>query len=177
MSGTVHLFARGRPLRGVVRPPLTTGAGVPSGPLRYAVNIIGQNGGPVRLSVPSVERSPLFSLCSRWTKEWEGAWVVHSLTLRTSPGRSPSDLRLSVSRRPKSTATWFAGITIATAATALSGATAATQSDLLPSGAVTSTRGSPALMLRIFGICTALHAFSSPEVCHNQTDPLNFPMT
>jgi hypothetical protein len=72
-----------------------------------------------------------------------GRWGVsmgHSLTLRTSPGRSPL-LGLSVSRRFKSVATWFAGITCATAATASSCATAAAQSDLLPSGAVTSTMG------------------------------------
>jgi hypothetical protein len=65
----------------------------------------------------------------------------HSLILRTSPGRRPSNLRLSVSRCLESVATWFAGITSATAATALCRATAATQSDLLPSGAVTSTMG------------------------------------
>jgi hypothetical protein len=65
----------------------------------------------------------------------------HSLILRTSPGRRPSNLRLSVSRSLESLATWFAGITSAIAATALSRATAATQSDLLPSGAVTSTMG------------------------------------
>jgi hypothetical protein len=73
-----------------------------------------------------------------------GRWAVrigHSLTLRTSPGRRPF-LGLSVSRRFESVATWFDGISSATAATASSCATAATQSDLLPSGAVTSTMGS-----------------------------------
>jgi hypothetical protein len=49
-------------------------------------------------------------------------------------------------------ATWLAGIRIATTATAFSGATAAAQSDLLPSGAVTSTTGMSLLMLSIFGI-------------------------
>jgi UPF0716 family protein affecting phage T7 exclusion len=49
-------------------------------------------------------------------------------------------------------ATWLAGIRIATTATAFSGATAAAQSDLLPSGAVTSTTGMSLLMPSIFGI-------------------------
>jgi hypothetical protein len=65
----------------------------------------------------------------------------HSLILRTSPGRRPPNLGLSVSPCLESVATWFAGITSVTAATASSRATAAAQSDLLPSGAVTSTMG------------------------------------
>jgi hypothetical protein len=65
----------------------------------------------------------------------------HSLILRTSPGRRPPNLRLSVSRCLESVATWFPGITSVTAATASSRATAAAQSDLLPSGAATSTMG------------------------------------
>jgi hypothetical protein len=67
--------------------------------------------------------------------------IGHSLTIRTSPGRSPF-LGLSVIRRLESVAIWFGGITAFTAAKASSCATAATQSDLLPSGAVTSTMGS-----------------------------------
>jgi len=50
-------------------------------------------------------------------------------------------------------AAWFAGIIRATAATALGGSTAATQSDLRPSGAVTSTMGSPVGMFVIVRIC------------------------
>jgi hypothetical protein len=73
--------------------------------------------------------------------------VGHSLTFRTSPRRSASDRRVSVSRRCESAATWFAGITPFTASTALARATAAAQSDLLPSGAVTSTMG---ILVRTF---------------------------
>ena len=94
------------------------------------------------------------------------------MTLPTSPGRSPTDFRLSDSRRPKRIATWFAGITNATAATAFSGATAATQSDLVPSVAMTSTSGSPVLMLPIFGICVGNRPFPSLKLSHNQTDPM-----
>ena len=64
----------------------------------------------------------------------------HSLNLRTSPGRNPY-LGLSVSCSFESVATWFAGITTCTAAKAASCGTAAAHSDLLPSGAVTSTTG------------------------------------
>jgi hypothetical protein len=49
-------------------------------------------------------------------------------------------------------ATWLAGISIATAATAFSGTTAAAQSDQLPSGAVTSTTGMSLQMLPIIEI-------------------------
>jgi hypothetical protein len=79
----------------------------------------------------------------------------HSRILRTSPGRSASDLRLSVSRNFVSVATWPAGITIATAATAFSGVAAAAQSDLLPSGAVTSTTGILVLTFAILECCAA----------------------
>src|SRR5260370_31468272 len=73
----------------------------------------------------------------------------HSLTFLTSPRRSASDFRVIVNRCRVSAATKFAGITCFTAATALAFATAATQSDLRPSGAMTSTTG---IFLRTFDI-------------------------
>lgn len=87
----------------------------------------------------------------------------HSLTLRTSPGRSSSDFRLSVSRYLVSVATWFAGISFATAATALSRATAASQSDLRPSGAVTTTMGIPSSRARR-SCCPRLVCFLAIEI-------------
>jgi hypothetical protein len=84
--------------------------------------------------------------------------MIHSLTLRTSPGRSASDFRVSVSRRRERVATKFAGITPSTAATASAFATAATHSDLPPSGAVTSTMGILVRTLCIFRICSARRA-------------------
>jgi hypothetical protein len=77
--------------------------------------------------------------------------LAHSLTFRTSPRRSTSEFRVSVSRRSVSSATWFAGITSFTAATARACSTAAIQSDLLPSGAVTCTMGILKRTVRIFG--------------------------
>jgi hypothetical protein len=47
-------------------------------------------------------------------------------------------------------------MTVTTAATAFSGAAAAAQSDLLPSGAVTSTTGILVVTLAILDICGAL---------------------
>jgi hypothetical protein len=55
-----------------------------------------------------------------------------------------------------SVAVWPAGITIATAATACSGAAAAAQSDLLPSGAVTSTTGILVLTFASLEFCDAI---------------------
>jgi hypothetical protein len=55
--------------------------------------------------------------------------VGHSVTFRTSPGRSISAFRVIVSRRFVSVAQQFAGITCFTASTAFAFATAATQRD------------------------------------------------
>jgi hypothetical protein len=87
----------------------------------------------------------------------------HSLTLRTSPGRSSSDFRLGVRRCLVSVATWFAGIIFATAATALSRATAASQSDLRPSGAVTTTMFIPSARARR-SFCRRLICFLAIEI-------------
>jgi hypothetical protein len=76
----------------------------------------------------------------------------HSLSFRTSPGRSISDFRLIVSRCVVSAAAQSGGITCFTASTALAFATAATQSDLWPSGAMTSTTG---ILVRTFGMLGA----------------------
>src|ERR1700730_8597077 len=62
-------------------------------------------------------------------------------------------------------------MTCFTAATALAFATAATQRDFWPSGAMTSTMGILVRTLGIIGICAPSWAFSSPEPCHNQADP------
>src|SRR5258708_19216171 len=72
----------------------------------------------------------------------------HSMIFRTSPRRSTSDFRVIVSRWFVSVATKLDGITSFTAATALAFATAATQRDFWPSGAVTSTTG---ILVRTFG--------------------------
>ena len=103
--------------------------------------------------------------------------MVHNLSLRTSPGRSASDLRLSVNRCLESVATWFAGITAAAAFTALSRATAAAQSDLLPSGAVTSTTGIPSATRRArSSFCRRLicfFAFAIPDLCRTAAGGAN----
>ena len=86
---------------------------------------------------------------SGWSRA--GAWLDHSLTIRTSPRRSTSAFRVSVSRRSESVTMQFGeGLSLfSTASTASALATAATQSDLRPSGAVTSTMG---ILVRKFGI-------------------------
>jgi hypothetical protein len=61
---------------------------------------------------------------------------------------------------------------VCTAATASLCAKAATQYSLLPSGAVTSTMGIARRVFAIPRICPARRRFSSPELCHNQTDPI-----
>jgi hypothetical protein len=58
-----------------------------------------------------------------------------------------------------SVATWFCEITFATAATALSGATAAAQSDLRPSGAVTATMGIASARTPCSSFCPRLVCF------------------
>jgi hypothetical protein len=88
-----------------------------------------------------------------------GAFVGHSETFRTSPRRMPS---LSGSRCIESTATWSEGITFLTALTADLCATAAAQSDLLPSGAITSTTGIPIRTFGILPICNWESQQSSP---------------
>jgi hypothetical protein len=94
--------------------------------------------------------------------------------LRTSPGRRPSNVRLSVSRCLESEATWFAGITSATAATALCRATAATQSDLLPSGAVTSTMGIRSVRRARSSFCSRgwFVSFAILDLCRQRTKSL-----
>ena len=54
-------------------------------------------------------------------------------------------------------------MTCFTASKAASCDTAATQSDLLPSGAVTSTRGIPVRTFAIFGICAAARPFPATQ--------------
>jgi hypothetical protein len=90
------------------------------------------------------------------------AFGGHSETFRTSPRRMPS---LSGSRCIESTATWSEGITFLTASTADLCATAAAQSDLLPSGAITSTMGIPIRTFGILPICNWESQQSSPLPC------------
>jgi hypothetical protein len=97
-----------------------------------------------------------------------GAFGGHGSTFRTSPRRIPPNAGSTGSRRPENLAIWPDGTSFWTTTTAIFCPNAAAQIDLLPSGAITSTKGIPEGIFGIRLICNAesqhfQQGFSPPQ--------------